>query len=126
MALLDDLKVTLRVSHDALDQEIMDSAAACVFDMANKGVSTTWLGTDPFVDGFSFDDIDEDALPKMAKRAIATWVKFDVLMDNDEAERFIKSYDSQVCSLLNSRFNAVYETDEEVSDGALGLGNYAP
>lgn len=126
MALLDDLKVTLRVSHDALDQEIKDSAAACVFDMANKGVSVTWLGTDPFADGFSFEDIDEDALPVEAKRAIATFVKFDVLMDNDEAERFMKSYDSRVCSLLNSRFNAVYETSEEVGDGAVGLGNPAP
>ena len=112
MALLDDLKVTLRVSHDALDQEIMDSAAACVFDMANKGVSTTWLGTDPFASGFSFEDIDESALPVKAKRAIATWVKFDVLMDNDEAERFMESYDSMVCSMLNSRFNAVYDDGE--------------
>ena len=126
MVLLDDLKVTLRVSHDALDQDIMDSAAACVFDMANRGVSVAWLGTDPFVDGFSFEDIDEDALPAMAKRAIATWVKFDVLMDNDEAERFLRSYDSILCSLLNSRFNAVYEEPEEVGDGALGLGNNAP
>lgn len=124
MALLDDLKVTLRVSHDALDQDIKDSAAACVFDMANKGVSVTWLGTDPFVDGFSFEDIDESALPVKAKRIIATWVKFDVLMDNDEAERFVKSYDSQLCSILNSRFNAVYET--EVSEGALGIGHNAP
>lgn len=120
MALLDDLKVALRVSHDALDQEIKESAASCVFDMANKGVSVTWLGTDPFVDGFSFDDIDEDALPVKAKRIIATWVNFDVLMDNDEADRFEKSYDSQVCSILNSRFNSVYE---EVGAGALGLGN---
>lgn len=126
MALLDDLKVTLRVSHDALDQDIKDSAAACVFDMANKGVSVTWLGTDPFVDGFSFEDIDESALPVKAKRIIATWVKFDVLMDNDEAERFVKSYDSQVCSILNSRFNGVYDEPEEVGGGALGIGHNSP
>ena len=120
MSLLDDVKVALRVGHDATDSEVEDLIAAAVFDMANKGVSTAWLGTDPFDPSFDVDDIDESKLPVMAKRAIVTYAKANYGYDNDDAERLMESYDSQVCSLLNSRFNAVYE---EVGDDALGLGN---
>lgn len=126
VSLLEDVKVALRVEHDATDSEIEDLIAAAVFDIANKGISVTWLGTDPMEPTFSVADIDEEALPTMAKRAIVTYAKANYGYDNDEAERLMKSYDSILCSLGNSRFNAVYETDEEVSDGALGLGHYAP
>ena len=123
VSLLEDVKVALRVEHDATDSEIEDLIAAAVFDIANKGISVTWLGTDPMEPTFSVADIDEEALPTMAKRAIVTYAKANYGYDNDEAERLMKSYDSILCSLGNSRFNAVYETDEEVGDGALGLGN---
>lgn len=125
MSLLDDVKVALRVGHDATDSEVEDLIAAAVFDMANKGVSTTWLGTDPMSPDFSIVDLDEFALPVMAKRAIVTYAKANYGYDNDEAKRFMESYDSMVCSILNSRFNAVYET-EEVADDEVGLGNTAP
>ena len=123
VSLLEDVKVALRVGHDATDSEIEDLIAAAIFDMVNKGVSATWLGTDPMDPSFSFEDIDEGALPTMAKRAIVTYAKANYGYDNDEAERLMKSYDSILCSLGNSRFNAVYE---EVGDGALGLGHPAP
>lgn len=123
MSLLEDVKVTLRVGHDATDSEIADLIAAAMFDMANKGISITWLGTDPMNPAFTYDDIDEDALPAMAKRAIIAYAKANYGYDNSEAERLMRSYDSILCSLGNSRFNAVYETDEEVVDGAVGLGN---
>jgi hypothetical protein len=123
VALLDDVKVAIRVGHDATDSEVKDLIASAVFDMANKGVSTTWLGTDPMDPSFSVTDIDESALPVMARRAIITYAKANYGYDNDDAELFQKSYDSIVCSLLNSRFNAVYE---EVGDDAVGLGNNAP
>ena len=122
VSLLEDVKVALRVEHDATDSEIEDLIAAAVFDIANKGISVTWLGTDPMEPTFGVADIDEEALPTMAKRAIVAYAKANYGYDNDEAERLMKSYDSILCSLGNSRFNAVYETDEEVSDGALGLG----
>jgi hypothetical protein len=125
VSLLEDVKVALRVGHDATDSEVNDLIAAAIFDMANKGVSVTWLGTDPMDTSFSIYDVDEAELPVMAKRAIITYAKANYGYDNDDAERFMKSYDSMVCSLLNSRFNAVYE-GEGVSDGALGLGNSAP
>ena len=67
MSLLEDVKVALRVGHDATDSEICDEIAAAVFDMANKGVSVVWLGTDPFDPSFTYDDIDEFSLPVMAK-----------------------------------------------------------
>lgn len=126
MSLLEDVKVALRVGHDATDSEIEDLIAAAVFDMADKGISVTWLGTDPFDPSFSAADVDEDALPVMAKRAVVTYAKAHYGYDNDDADRLMKSYDSILCSLGNSRFSAVYETDEEVGDNALGLGNSAP
>lgn len=125
VSLLEDVKVALRVEHDATDSEIEDLIAAAVFDIANKGISVTWLGTDPMEPTFSVADIDEEALPTMAKRAIVTYAKANYGYDNDEAERLMKSYDSILCSLGNSRFNAVYET-EEVVDGALGSGSISP
>lgn len=123
MSLLDDVKVALRVGHDATDSEVEDLITAAAFDMANKGVSVTWLGIDPFDPSFGYGDMDDAELPVMARRAIVAYAKANYGYDNDEAERFEKSYDSIVCSLLNSRFNAAYE---EVSGGAVGLGNTAP
>ena len=125
MSLLDDVKVALRVGHEATDTEIADLIAAAVFDIADKGISVSWLGTDPFDPSFSYVDIDEAALPIMAKRAIIAYAKANYGYDNDDAERLMKSYDSIVCSLGNSRFNAVYDEPEEVGGGALGLGNNA-
>ena len=122
VSLLEDVKVALRVGHDATDDEIEDLIAAAVFDIANKGISTTWLGTDPMDPSFTVDDINEAALPVMAKRAVIAYAKANYGYDNDDADRLAKSYDSILCSLGNSRFNAVYE---EVDD-ALGLGNSAP
>lgn len=126
MSLLEDVKAALRVGHDATDSEVEDLIAAAIFDMANKGISTTWLGTDPMDPAFSAADVDEDALPTMAKRAVVTYAKANYGYDNDDADRLMKSYDSILCSLGNSRFNAVYETDEEVVGDALGLGHPAP
>lgn len=123
MSLLDDVKVALRVGHDATDSEVEDLITAAIFDMANKGISVTWLGTDPFDPSFSIGDVDESALPTMAKRAVVTYAKANYGYDNDDAERLMKSYDSILCSLGNSRFNAVYE---EVDADEVGLGNPAP
>ena len=126
MSLLDDVKVALRVGHDATDSEIADLIASAIFDMADKGISVRWLGTDPFDPSFSYDDIDEDALPVMAKRAVVAYAKAHYGYDNDDADRLIKSYDSILCSLGNSRFNGVYDEPEEVSGGALGIGHNSP
>lgn len=109
MSLLDDVKVALRVGHDATDSEIADLIAAALFDMENKGVSVRWLGTDAMDVDFRMEDIDESSLPIMAKRAVVTYAKANYGYDNDEAERLMSSYDSMVCSLLNGRMNAAYE-----------------
>lgn len=115
MSLLDDVKVTLRVGHDATDSEINDLIAAAVFDMENKGVSPSWLGTDAMGVDFRAENIDEENLPVIVKRAIITYAKANYGYDNDEAKRFSDSYDSMVCSLLNGRMNAVYEGGDLLS-----------
>lgn len=108
MSLFEDVKVALRVGHDATDSEIEDLIAAAVFDMENKGVSVDWVGTDAMGVGFQPSDIDESRLPIMAKRAIVTYAKAHYGYDNEEAERFMGAYDSILCSLLNGRMNAAY------------------
>lgn len=123
VSLLEDVKVALRVGHDATDSEIEDLITAAIFDMANKGISVSWLGTDPMAPSFSIETVDECALPAMAKRAVVTYAKANYGYDNDDAEKLMKSYDSILCSLGNSRFNAAYE---EVDDDALGSGSVSP
>lgn len=115
MSLLDDVKVALRVGHDATDSEVSNLIESALFDMANKGVSVAWLGVDPMDASFSMEDFD-GTLPSMAKRAVITYAKANYGYDNDEGERLMESYDSTVCSLLNSRYNAVY--DNEGGDGS--------
>lgn len=109
MSLLEDVKVALRVGHDATDPEIQDLIAAAIFDMANKGISTKWLGVDPMGVTFALGSVDEYALPVMAKRAVITYAKAHYGYDNDDADRLMKAYDSMLCSLGNSRFSAAYE-----------------
>ena len=109
MNLLDDVKVALRVEHDVTDSEIEGLIAAAIFDMANKGISVAWLGTDPMQPHFSVTKVRDYDLPVMAKRAVIAYVKANYGYDNDDADRLMKSYDSIVRSLGNSRFNAVYD-----------------
>lgn len=109
MSLLEDVKVALRVGHDATDSEVQNLIDAALFDMANKGVSVSWLGIDPMYQSFSAGTLESGALPAMAKRAVIAYAKANYGLDNDDADRLTKAYDSIVCSLLNSRFNAAYE-----------------
>lgn len=96
-SLYDSVRDALRVSSTMYDSEVYGLIGAAVKDMLVKGVSPTWLGT------------DIDALPELAKQAVVVYAKANFGYDNDEAERFQKSYDSIVCTILNSSHNAVYE-----------------
>ncbi|MDM5439851.1 head-tail connector protein [Bacillus hominis] len=75
--MLDVVKKALRVSHNALDDEITDLIEAARYDLMLSGVSSKKAN----------DDIDP-----LIKRAITTYCKAEFISDARESERFKTSY----------------------------------
>ena len=75
MALIDDIKISLRITNTAYNTEITDLINACKDDLTLSGVKTT-------------DDTDD-----LIKRCINLYVKANFGWDNPDAERLMKSYD---------------------------------
>lgn len=75
MALIDDVKLVLRVTAVEFDGEIQDLIDSAVADLKLSGVANL-VETDPLI-----------------KRAVITYVKANFGYDNPEAERFQRSYD---------------------------------
>lgn len=88
MALLDDIKVTLRVTTDLLDPEISLWVDAALADMRRIGVPESML--------------DENNMDRLIRGAVTLFVKGHFGYDNDEAERFDESYQQMVKDILNS------------------------
>lgn len=78
MAMLDDVKMALRVSHSALNTEIADLIAAARQDLILSGVLAAKANS------------DSDSL---VKRAIITYVKAHFGYDNPDADRLSMAYD---------------------------------
>ena len=78
MAMLDDVKIALRVSHTALDSEITDLMASARQDLILSGVLPPKANS------------ETDAL---VKRAIITYVKAHFGYDNPDADRLLMAYD---------------------------------
>ena len=92
MALLDDIKSSLRVTTDTLDAEVQMLIDAALYDMGRVGVSPALLeggeGMNPF-----------------AKTAVTAYCKANFGYDVTEAHRFDDAYRRIVCDLLNSSEN---------------------
>lgn len=78
MAMLDDVKVALRITHSALDSEINDLIAAARQDLILAGVLPAKANS------------STDAL---IKRAITTYVKGNFGFDNPDHDRLVMAYD---------------------------------
>ena len=78
MALLDDVKLALRISSSAFDDEVVDLIEAARQDLILSGVSQNKA---------------QDENDPLIKRAITVYCKAHFGFDNPEAERFAKSYD---------------------------------
>lgn len=91
MALIDEMKVVLRVSSDAFDGEIGMLIDAALADMERVGVDVDLLDPD-------------DPVP-LVKTAVSAYCKSHFGYDNPEAPRFDDSYYRIVCDLLNSSSN---------------------
>ena len=76
MALIDDVKLALRISSSAFDSEVQGLIDAAKADMKLSGVDETKIiETDPLI-----------------KRAIITYVKANFGFDNPEADRLQQAY----------------------------------
>ncbi len=75
--MIDVVKKAVRISHNALDDELEDLIDASRYDLNLSGVSHLKAN----------DDTDP-----LIKRAIITYVKANFISDAKEAERFLASY----------------------------------
>lgn len=105
MSLLDDVKMALRLTTDALNAEVETLIDAARYDMERVGVDPNLLAKDPLTDNI------ENAF---VKQAICVYAKAHFGYDNAEAPRFDDSYRRIVCDLLNSSRNiAAIERETE-------------
>lgn len=116
MALIDDIRKSLRLTTDALDSEVQMLADSALYDMERVGVDPDLLSVD-----------DEGSLENpFVKNAVTCYCKAHFGYDNAEADRFDESYRRIVCDLLNSSRNiAAFEEvadGEEESGSGFGLG----
>lgn len=88
MALLDDVKVMLRVTSTLTDSDVQTCIDAAFADMARVGVRS--------------DLLDEDEPAPLVKMAVVLYCKAHYGYDNDEAPRFSESYRQTVLDMLNS------------------------
>lgn len=78
MALLDDVKLALRISSASLDTEVQDLINAAKEDLEVTAIDETKL---------------DDTNP-LIKQAIVTYVKANFGYNNPEADRFMSAYES--------------------------------
>ena len=116
MALIDDIKVSLRVTSGVFDSEVRGLVEAARFDMERAGVDPSLLALDP---------ISEDLENEFVKQAVRCYAKAHFGYDNPEADRFDESYRRIVCDLMNSSHNVAAieaEPEPEPDDGDQGGG----
>ena len=91
MALLDEMRMRVRVTTDLTDAEIEGEIYAAIADMRRCGVKDELLDA-------------EDPHP-LVKHAVALYCKAYYGYDNNEREQFVKAYERTLCDLLNSKSN---------------------
>ena len=98
MALLDEVRLAVRVSDETFDAELIAHVAAAMTDLRRVGVRESLL--------------DPASLSPLAKAAVIQWVKADFGYDNPEAARFRESYREIARSLVCSSANECDETED--------------
>lgn len=99
MALLDDVKLALRISHTKLDNEITAYISAAKEDMERAGMTATAAA---------------DETSNLVTAAIKTYVLAHMSDNLAEMEGYQKSYE---CQLDNLRKSAAYNTEPNETGG---------
>ncbi|QKE71873.1 DNA-packaging protein [Arthrobacter citreus] len=79
MNMLELVRLSLRVTHNALDEEIIELIESAKMDLFQSGISVEMT--------------NEDSDP-LIKRAIILYAKANFGINNDDSEKYQKSYDS--------------------------------
>jgi uncharacterized protein involved in exopolysaccharide biosynthesis len=115
LAIIDDVKLALRISNMAFDSEITDLIDAAQSDLllsgvnANKTVTET-VTPEPTEENPEPEPIEVEDMDPLVKRAITAYVKANFGWDNPDAERLQRSYDLLKMHLsLAGDYNAVPE-----------------
>lgn len=95
MTLLDDTRLSLRLTTQALDGEVEMLIDYAIADMERVGVDPDLLPA----------GADDEASSSMVKNAIITYAKAHFGFDNAEMAQFDDSYRRIVCDLMNSSAN---------------------
>ena len=90
--MLEEVKMALRISNTAYDNEITNLIDACKSDLETSGVAPSYFL--------------EDNLRALIKRAIITYCKAQFGFDNQDASRLNDSYE-----LLKQKLAIVYHED---------------
>ena len=98
MAILDDVKISLRISSSAYDTEISDLISACKAELSLTGINTT-------------DDTDA-----LIKRCITSYVKAHMGYNNPDYERLKLAYESLKDKLTLTLDYAFYTLTFTVQD----------
>lgn len=114
MALINDIKTALRISHSALDGEIEDLISAAQSDLllsgvnANKTVTETVI-PEPTEENPEPNPVEIEIMDPLIKRAITIYVKAHFGWNNPDAERLQQSY-----NMLKSHLALSQEYTKEV------------
>ena len=98
MALIDDIKLSLRITSTAYNTEVTDLINACKDDLLLTGINTT-------------DDTDD-----LIKRCINLYVKANFGWDNPDAQRLMASYDMLKSHLAMSTEYSFYTLTFTITD----------
>lgn len=111
MALLDDVRTSLRVTSTLTDVEVQAWIDAAIADMKRVGIRDELLV--------------EEELAALPKAAVILYAKAMYGYDNAEAPRFLSAYRATVASLLNSSANVCQqeETTNTSDEASTGLGS---
>lgn len=121
MALIDDIKVSLRVVSPKFDSEVEMLIGAALYDLGRVGVNPEILKLDE--EGCLVEHLDREGKRSdlIVKMAVTSYCKANFGYDNDEASQFDEAYRRIAIDLANSFENVaaieVAASEEEVSDG---------
>ena len=103
MALLDDVRVSLRVTSTMTDVEVSGLIAAAIADMRRVGVRDGLLA--------------EEGMDPLAKAAVLLFCKANYGFDNSESAMYFERYKWAVRALMNSSANVCDDSGDESSGG---------
>lgn len=101
--MFDDVKLSLRLTTDAFDNEVEALIFAAKADMVRVGIDRSIVE-------------DEEDINPLVRHAVMCYCKAHFGFDNEMAEFFDRSYRQIVCDLMNSEYNIAAISQREAEE----------